>query len=93
VADGLRVFLPGLRRSRLGGFSGPVLQNFLRQRARLITDAELGLIGGAISLTVALDDIENLLETLAQVRTTGETLVETAVAPFPNGCAHRVGLG
>jgi hypothetical protein len=65
-----------------------VLQNFLSQRARLVTDAEFGLIGGASGLAVALDDVENLLEALAQVRAPGEARIKTTNDPFPNGCAH-----
>lgn len=88
MADGLRVLLPGTRRGRVGGIRGPVLQHFLGEGARLVADAQFGLVGGAIGLTVALDDVENLLDALAQLRATGQTLVQTVGGPFPNGSAR-----
>jgi len=48
---------------------GPMLQNLLREGAGLVTDTEFGFVGSAVGLTVALDDVENLLEALAQLRT------------------------
>ena len=93
MSDGLRVLLAGTSRGKDGAILSPVLQHFLSEGSGLVADPKFGFVGGAAALAVALDDVENLLKTLAQLRTSGQSLVETASGRFPNGRTRELIIG
>jgi hypothetical protein len=85
VLDGLRVFGAGAAGGLLGATPGPVLEQFLAERADLFAGVGFGLVGSDAAREVLLQDVEDGLDALAQLRAGRQTLFQRERARwFPN---------